>query len=62
MSTDISLSGFLLTLLFNTAVVRIMLPRSAGKNHMPYKLILNVNGHSFLTPPRTKKRITVLLC
>lgn len=62
MKTDISLSGFLLTLLFNTAVVRIPLPRSAGKNHMPYELILNVNGHSFLTPLVTKKRIMALLC
>lgn len=48
MKTDISLSGFLLTPLFNTAVVRIPLPHRAGKNHMPYELILNVNGHSSL--------------
>lgn len=47
---------------FDSAVVRLALPRSTGKDHMPYKLILNVNGHSFLTPPVTTERITVLLC
>lgn len=60
MNTDISLSGFLLALLFNTAVVRTTLPCSAGENHVPHKLILNVNRHSFLTPRVAKKRITVL--
>lgn len=60
-NTDISLSGFLLILLFNTAVVRIAPPSSTGKDRMSNKLILNVNGHSLLTPPVTKKGITVLL-
>lgn len=59
-NTDISLSGFLLILLFNAAVVRITQPRSTGKGRVSYKLILNVNGHSLLTPLVTKKRITVL--
>lgn len=56
MNADICLGSF------DSAVVRIVLPRSAGKDHMPYKLILNVNGHSFLTPPVSAERITVLLC
>lgn len=57
-NTDISLSGFLLILLFNAAVVRITQPRSTGKGRVSYNL--NVNGHSLLTPLVTKKRITVL--
>lgn len=59
-NTDMSLSGLLLTVLLNSAVVRITPPRSAAENPVSQKPTCTMNGHSSPTP-RVTTRITALL-